>query len=671
MADKMTGAARAFLGQGLGMGWGDEGEAWLRSKLGDQPYERALQQIRQEYAQYSRENPATAMAAEFAGGMAPAVGMAFVPGAQGAAAAQAGRSTMGALGRLAALGAGTGAVSGAGSATEGERGQGAVVGGTLGGIIGFGAPVALRGAKGAGQWLRDRLAPSEASIASRAGEKFTAAMKESNLTPQQIEQMMARDRSMGVPSTVANVDYAIADLAEAVAQRTGKGTRKVEKALSQQKTGARERTYQQVQKGLQPGDYYADEANLVKELRDKAGTMYDEAYAWGDVDDPRIVEALKNPQFQAFFQKARSIANTEAQAAKLRGEDPSKFALPEIYKPTGKFTDSGAEILELAKLPDVRTLDYIKRGIDATIDSGFKGQGMSTAEASALRSLRKEFVNAIDENVPVYKEARKAYAGDMEVIDALRAGMSDFGKMDHEQVIKLVSGMGDAEKDAFRTGVARDLYSRIMDSSQNFNAANRIIGSPEMTAKLQPLFDDPAHFRLFQSALERESQLFQQANKILGGSQTAKRGAMRESLDEGPAVGDAISSAVTGNFGSALANITLKSLRNKTITPATADKLADMLMAKDPAEVASVVKFLEQHAAGQVPRAVRATAGEAGTVTGATSSVWNPPPVEGDTPGGIESAQPSAPTEPEGESELEREWRKMQAPQQNLPATLE
>ncbi len=35
MADGTINAARAFLGQGLGMGWGDEAEAWLRSKLGD------------------------------------------------------------------------------------------------------------------------------------------------------------------------------------------------------------------------------------------------------------------------------------------------------------------------------------------------------------------------------------------------------------------------------------------------------------------------------------------------------------------------------------------------------------------------------------------------------------------------------------------------------------
>lgn len=667
MADQLTGAARAFLGQGLGMGWGDEAEAWLRSKLGDQPYEQALKQIRQEYAQYSKESPVISTAAEFAGGMAPAVGMMFVPGAQPAGAAQLGASTMGALAKLAALGGVTGVVSGSGSAEEGGRTSGAVTGGTLGTAIGLGTPIAIRSAKGAGSWLRDRIAPSKATIATRAGEKLSSAMKESNLTPQQIEQMMARDRAMGVPSTVANVDYALADLAEAVAQRTGKGTRKVEKTLTQQKAGSRERAYQQVAKGLKPGNYYDDEAKLVQDLRSKAGTMYDEAYAWGDVDDPRIVEALKNPQFQSFFQKARSIADTEAQAAKLRGEDPSRFALPEIYKPTGKFTDTGAEILELTKLPDVRTLDYIKRGIDASIESGFRGQGMSTAEASALRSLRKEFVNAIDENVPAYRAARQEYAGDMEVIDAMRAGLSDFGKLDSEQVVKMVAGMSKAEKEAFRTGVARNLYGKVMDPSTNFNAASRIINSPETVAKLQPLFDDPAHFRLFQTAMERESQLYQQANKILGGSQTAKRSAMREALDEGPGVGEAVANAVTGGFWPSLTSMAARVARSSTITPQVADKLSDMLMSKNPSEVASVVKFLEQYEKGLAPKAVKETAVERGAVMGGTATVWPAPQVDSGQPGGlggdierdiqIDEAFPTSAPGPDIEADIEADLK--------------
>lgn len=629
MVDKVKGAARAFLGQGLGMGWGDEAEAFFRSKLGDEGYEDALKKIRQEYAQYSQAAPVVSTLAEFGGGMAPALGMMFVPGAQPAAAAQAQRTTAGTLARLTALGAGTGAVSGAGSAVEGGRLSGGTAGAALGAGIGLGTPVVMRGATGAGQWLRDRLNPSEAVIANRAAQKFTGAMKESNLTPQQIEQMMAKDRSMGVPSTMANVDYAMADLAEAVAQRTGKGTRKVEKTLTQQKAGTRERTYQQVAKGLKPGDYYADEAKLVQDLRNKAGSMYDEAYAWGDVDDPKIMQIMQTPEVQGAFETARSIANAQASLAKIRGEDPSKFAMPEIYKPTGKFTDSGSEILELTKLPDVRTLDFMKRGLDAQIKAGYKSDNAAVlANISTIKEIRNDLRDRLKDLVPPYKKALSEYSGDMEVIDAMRSGLADFGKLDSEQVVKMMSSMSNAEKEAFRTGVARNLYGQMMDTSQNRNAASNIINNIETVAKLQPLFDDPAHFRLFQTALEREAQLFQQANKILGGSQTAKRGAMREALDEGPGVGEAVANAVTGGFWPSLTHMAARVARSSTLTPQVADKLADMLMSKNPSEVASVVKFLEQYEKGLAPKAVRSTAAERGAVMGGAATIFPAPMVE-------------------------------------------
>ena len=144
-ANPYVGAARAGLGQGLGMGWGDEAEAWLRSKLaGSKGYEAELAKINQEYAQYSKENPFVAPALEFTGGAAPALAAMLATPATGGAAAPvaiaAGARTAGALSRLAAnplvrgavVGGTTGAVSGAGSAQPGERGTGAVVGGTVG-----------------------------------------------------------------------------------------------------------------------------------------------------------------------------------------------------------------------------------------------------------------------------------------------------------------------------------------------------------------------------------------------------------------------------------------------------------------------------------------------------------------------------------------------------------
>jgi hypothetical protein len=99
---------------------------------------------------------------------------------------------------------------------------------------------------------------------------------------------------------------------------------------------------------------------------------------------------------------------------------------------------------------------------------------------------------------------------------------------------------------------------------------------------------------------------------------------MRENLEEGPGVGEAISSAVTGGFWPSLTGLVARSIRSTEMTEKTASKMADMLMSKDPHQVAAVVKLLENHAAAAVPRAARATAAEAGAVTGVTTAL--PPP---------------------------------------------
>jgi hypothetical protein len=657
------------------MGWGDEAEAWLRSKLsGSKGYESELARINQQYAQYSKENPFVAPALEFGGGAAPALAAMLTAPATGGATAPVAAS---ALARLAAnpyvrgavTGGVTGGVSGAGSAQPGERGAGATTGAVVGTTVGTAAPAVIRGSGAGAQWLRDRLAPSEASVTKAAVGKVSRAINESGMTPQQIEQKVVQDRARNIPSTVANADPALVDLAETVAQRSGPSGRLVEKKLGEQTAGARERTYAQTRKGIKSGNFYADEQKMVADLRKQANTLYDDAYAFGDVDDPRIIDALKNPRFQDFFSKARSIADTEAQAAKLRGEDPSKFALPEIYKPSGKFDANGNEILELTKLPDVRTLDYIKRGIDATIEAGYKSaQGMSSAEANALKQLRNVYVGAIDEatggaNSP-YLKARQAYSGDMEVLDAMRAGMNDFNKLDHEQVIDMISKMGVAEKDAFRTGVVRDLYSKIMDPSSNINAAQRVIGSPEMQAKLQPLFDSPAKFEMFKSALEREAQLFQQSNRILGGAATGRRTQARERFEEGSGVGVAVADAVSGGFWGSLSNMAARVARSASMTDEVAEKVGKLLMSSDPHEVAAAVKLIEQYNVKAAAGAKRLGKGETAAIMG-TTTAFPPSPIDPNAkPEDIEAADiPNIPGSriigPDIDADIEADLKKM------------
>jgi hypothetical protein len=274
--------------------------------------------------------------------------------------------------------------------------------------------------------------------------------------------------------------------------------------------------------------------------------------------------------------------------------------------------------------------------------------------------LRDALRDRTKEVVPEYNAALQTYKGDREILDALRAGYNDFGKLDHEEVIKLVSAMSPAEKEAFRTGVVRDIYGKLFTTSRNINAA-AMLNAPEMQAKMQPLFDSPSQFRLFQAAVEREAQLFSQANQILRGSQTGKRTAMRERFeDTGDNISQAAAQALTGGWMSSLTGIASRALYKTTMTDEMADKLAGMLMSSDPKEVAAVVKILEDYAKQAAPKAAAATRREVGATTGLSISAL-PAPVSGEKQQDIETQDVVAPNMPgmaDIEADLEAESKK-------------
>jgi hypothetical protein len=622
---------RSLIGQGLGMGYGDEAEAWLRSKMGDKPYDEELANVQKSMEGFAERNPVTAMTSELAGGLIPLAASYFVPGAQEMAPVTT-ASTLNTLRTIlsnpitrgALVGATTGGISGYGHGKPGDRLSDAGVGAGLGLFFGAAAPVIMRGAGAGYNWLRDRLLPTEEAITRQATAKVNRALGTANagqgMTAEEMAQKVAADRAQGIPSTAANADQALVDLAETVAQRSGTSARKIEDTLERQTAGSRERTYARTKEALGGGNFYEEESSMVDSLRRNAKNMYDEAYALGPVEDLRIMSVLKNPRFKGFYDKAREIAEAEKLAAKLRGEDTTKFDLTELYQ-----LDKKGNIVSV-KIPDVRTLDYIKRGIDATVESAYRTGGMSTAEANALKELRKVYVSAIDEatinpqtGISPYAAARKAYAGDMEVIDALRLGRDDFNKLDHEEILAMMGKMSTAEKEAFRTGVIRNTYDQIMKPSGNMNAAQRLVGSPENVAKFQTLFDSPAQFQLFKAALEREAQLFKQTGRILGGSATGRRTAQREAFNEGVPVGDVVANTITGGFGSSLLSLAARAARSTTMTDDVAEKVAKLLMSSEPAEVAAAVKLLEDYSKKAATSSTNQLAREAGVIGGITN----------------------------------------------------
>jgi hypothetical protein len=709
MSDSLN-FARALIGQGVGMGWGDEAEAWLRSRITGRPYEGERARINQEYNQFQERHPYLAPGAEFAGGVLPAVGAymmtPFTGGAAAPAAVAGTARTAGALGTLASrlagntaarvgVGGTTGAVAGAGlnedeglgvpraimggtlgAVTAGQAprigrllttpyGKGATVGAIEGGIasageaepgsrleagtvgasigapMGAAVPAVMRGVGSAWRWLNERMYPSAATIERGAADRINRALNEAGLEPSDISTRLAEDRALGVPSVVANVDPALVDLAETVTQRSGPSGRRAEAALGDQRGGARERVYRQTEQGLQPGDYFNDEANLVTTMRARAAPAYQEAYRVGEVFDPQITSLLELPEYRGAWDTARRLAAQDASAARARAIidpgatfDPEDFRLREIYRVTGKDPDTGADILELAQtVPDVRTLDYMKRALDAQINTGFSSpDAVSRAGASSMSQLRDALRNRTKELVPEYRRAVNEFSDDASVLDALRTGMNDFGSLKHEEIGRLFGtgpeALNAAEREAFRTGAARNIYATIMNPSGNFNSAQRLIGSPETRQKLEAMFDSPAQYDLFRAALERESQLFNQSNRILLGSPTARRLQARERFDEGPDVGAAAADVVTGGWGASLANMALRAFRGAAVSDDIADRTARMLMSSDPNEVAAAVRVLENASQRAARSERRLSMGEAGVIGGTATGVIPEPYTE-------------------------------------------
>ena len=246
MANDAANYARAFAGQGLGMGWGDEAEALARSQRGEGSYENILSDINKNYAAFSERNPVLAPVVEFAGGLAPMalgyIAAPFTGGASLPAAAAATARSAGALSRLASsvpgvggaltaaknivsnpfgrgavVGGTTGAVSGAGSAEPDRRGEGAAYGTAVGGVLGGAIPAVIRGGGGAYNWLKDRLSKSDEYLDAKAVGKISGTMQGSNVTPDRLRTRIAEDQAMGVPSMLANMDKSLVTLGETVA----------------------------------------------------------------------------------------------------------------------------------------------------------------------------------------------------------------------------------------------------------------------------------------------------------------------------------------------------------------------------------------------------------------------------------------------------------------------
>ena len=145
-----------------------------------------------------------------------------------------------------------------------------------------------------------------------------------------------------------------------------------------------------------------------KEVSNKVRPLYNAAYEKNPVvTDPDVLGFMKLPFFPEAYAAGQQIAMLEEkEAPTIMAHAVKETRVPHA---SGKFKVTKREVVDAPiSQPDLRSLDYLKQGLDAQIEK-LKVSG-DTKLAGALEQQRKAFVEALDNlPSPEYKAARELY----------------------------------------------------------------------------------------------------------------------------------------------------------------------------------------------------------------------------------------------------------------------
>jgi hypothetical protein len=611
--------ARA-LAKGFAFDFNDELEAAARTFMsGDMSvdeYYRLKKQINDDYNAWAQANPEEAFGLELGGGIASsflplgAVTKGFQIGSKGF---QAGSRMANVGARAAASGALSGAVSGVGQ-SEGFSDmplsvlENAGMGAVTGGVFGKGAEYTGRGASIAKQKYLEKFGPGlevydevagrfvrvpESPLTAadrRAAEILTDAAGAQG--PYRALGATALANRQGVPLRLGTSNPELTALADKVATKASSGQEGLVKNIIESRTGTAERVRDQAEAALPDAkkDYFGEEEAISERLRSIGDNEYQRAFAVGEVNDPEISAIINNPS-----PIIRSIWQSV--------QDTAQIAEKELRMAMEPVLDAGGNLVGLAPsknaVPDVETLDLFKRALDDRIQKGFRGTGSEGKfEADALKELRNKMVKRLDFLVPEYGAARKKYAGDLEVRDAMRYGLDIFSRKIRPAELRMkLKDMSEAEQEAVKTGGLEAVF-RTLEGATGGDLAKKLAGTPEKLQKLKSLMG-PQEANFFERVMQKESQLYQRTSKITGGSPTAGRLEGLDALDnmiQNGNLDEAVNFLTAGPVGraAALGRFVSKFNFRKEFGDKVYTKLSRALSAQKPEELRDVLDMLRR-----------------------------------------------------------------------------
>ena len=627
--EAIAGGLRELAG-GAAFEFADEAEAATRAALSGKSYDEVVNEIRLERAKFNEAYPVLAPTLNVAGG----IGTMFVPGVNVAGRAlqtATGISKLASpLARAAATGAVAGGTAGFGSGegftdSLGKAAIGTALGAPLG-VTAHGVGEAIKfgrgviGARGADA--------GDEEAARKAAEIISRRIAEGGLDNAKIAELAELAKTYGIDNApLGSLTPELSRLTENVVNTPSGEQADLARRLFNVQSGAPQRVKSLAKEAVPTPDYFASEESVLKTLRDNAERNYGSGWQNVEIRDPRIMQVLDDPAIRSAYMDALGNSRLQQQEAILNGADPSQFKLREIFDPILDVEGAVVGLSPTGKMaPDMGTLNQVKIALDRKINSLYaSGQG---GQATSLRGLRDAFVKRLDEVGPKeFKAARQQYKGDIEIKEALEQGKNSAG-LRWQQFGKFMKNYSPGEQQAFKTGFMQQVMKGFEDTGTRQNFAKNLL--KENSLKKFEAVMDPGEFQVFEAALRREEQLFNDIGQATGNSATFRRAAEREDIQNQIAGGnienavDLFVNPTPGNIAIRTARL-LSNMRNANVSRATYTQLARMLKASSPEEIDEVLMRLEEAAPVQqaADRALERRVTKGGV---AAASTIAPPP---------------------------------------------
>lgn len=348
-------------------------------------------------------------------------------------------------------------------------------------------------------------------------------------------------KRLGPDAVLADTGKGLQKLGRNMAQAPGETAQRAEDMLNSRRAGEKTAVIGSIKQNISNRDFY-DSMAEARKARAKSGPVFQEAYrAYPNLTSDKLrLMADQDPIIKKAMEKGISLERTASTEA---GE---KFD-PESFGVVLDFNEAGDPIItEIPKTP-LKLWHATKRGLDTIISKRKNALGKidktdpETASLMSLRSaLDRELKSLTGGDAGAYAKANRIAADTYRLEEALDSGRA-FARGDEEITARLWTKMSPKEKDAYRTGVAREMVAMIRRNSGNLTPS-QIMASVQDEAgirqKLKIIAPSQKQFDSFMTDLERRLKFRETDRATRNVSQTGSI-----LLEEGAVAGDALGAA--------------------------------------------------------------------------------------------------------------------------------